>query len=178
MSYKDYIISSAITFEVSCPAAKSKLLHKIASGIQGDGFKIKRIAVFEKPFSARIYIEDLSIQPKVKPWYLQILMSTPDTDIDAYDYLISLSIKERSLLEFTCAYSIEHHNNFHSHKPHVKTQIARMGQFVSESITTSLRTSGVKLLTTIGATTPDNTANRPQKKSINTVPIPMSGIRT
>ena len=182
VSYKDLIISSAITFEVDRPDTKSKLLHKIASGIQGDGLKIKRIAVFEKPFFARIYIEDLNDQPKFRPWYRQLFMPKANPDIDTYDYLVSLSIRELSLFKLTCAYSIEHRNYSHSRKPHIKTQVSHVGkhirQSVSESISTSLKSLGVRLLTSIGSSTSDNTTARHKNTSMNTVPLPMSGIST
>lgn len=62
MLHSDSAVSSTVSFETDGTSAWSKMLHNIANDIQIDELKIQRIAIFEQPLLARIYIKDMMFE--------------------------------------------------------------------------------------------------------------------
>lgn len=148
MSHQDSAVSATLSFETNGVTTPPKILHKIASGIRGDGLKISRIAIFEKPFTARIYIKDTSSQQKERHRFLAVFMTVPDPD--EYDYIVCLSIRVLPFFKQTCSFSIERRSYFQSRKSSLKNQYApsvtHIRQSVSESILDCFKTTGAKIL--------------------------------
>lgn len=105
MTQIDTMVSSKVSFETNGIPAWSKILHNIASDIEGDGLKIKRMAIFEQPLLARIYIKDTTFKPVKQKRFLD--MFRPQTDQNIYDYIVCLELQERPLFKGAYSYKVE-----------------------------------------------------------------------
>ena len=176
------VITKAILLDTGEGATKSDLLHKIASSIGGDRLSVKRIAIFERPFIARIYIEDMHHASKRRPWVLKFFRSSPKPDPEYYDYVVRVSLTPLPSFQINCAYSVE--SRFY---PRVKNsptgkqypQIdSHIAQSISDSIFESLKAIGSK--TAPSKATPRGLRDTSSSARIpyNTGPLSLTGVST
>lgn len=131
-----FIIASAVLFDTSGQANRAQLLHTIASGIQGDGLKIKRIAIFENPFIARVYVENVADTQNLRPWFLRMFKAKPD--LDNYDFIVRICLKDVPTSCLDTAYSIESVCYIPPEKASLQTQGPLMSAHVTQSISESI----------------------------------------
>lgn len=98
-------MSSIVSFETDGTSAWSKMLHEIAHDIHIEGLKIKRIAIFEQPLLARIYIKDMMLGPKIQKGFLRFFK--PKSESESYDYIVCLELQKRPYDKGACSYKIE-----------------------------------------------------------------------
>lgn len=144
MSKIDSGVSSIVSFETDGTSAWSKLLHKIAHDIHIEGLKIKRIAIFEQPLLARIYIKDMVVGPKTRKGFLKFFK--PKDESASYDYVVCLELQERPYDKGACSYKIERCNCLASTK--VSKEIQSSNRF--ENITHLLSRNILKSLVNAG----------------------------
>ena len=146
--HQDYAVSSTLSFETNGITTPPKILHQIASGIQGEGLKVKRISILRQPYTAHIYIKDMQSEPKKKLRLISALAS--DKDAVDYDYVVCLSVRVFPLFKQTCSYSIERRSYYQTHKASAKQRycsgVSHIRQCVSESILECFKMTGAKIL--------------------------------
>ena len=148
MSHQDHSVSETLSFETNGVTSPPQILHRIASGIRGDGLKIKRIAILEKPFTAHIYIQDTTYQTKERREFWTAFMTNREPN--EYDYVVCLSIHALPFFKQTCSYSIERRSYFKGRKTRPKHQytpsVTHIRHSVSESILHCFKNIGSQLL--------------------------------
>lgn len=144
MSHIDTAVSSTVSFETDGTSAWSKILHNIAYDIQADGLKIQRIAIFEKPLLARIYIKDMTFKREKQKRFQNIFKLKADPY--AYDYVVCLELQERPYFRGSCSYKIERCTNSYDIKKSKKylfsDRFEQITDLLSHTILKSLMSSG------------------------------------
>jgi hypothetical protein len=115
MSPDDKSISTTFTFETVKSPPDSRTLHKIANNLTTDGLKIEKIALFEHPLEARIFIRDEALRSKTQKRSLNIFKQPPETEI--CDYVLRLALRKSHKSKGTCSYTIERYNYLSGLKP-------------------------------------------------------------
>jgi hypothetical protein len=135
-------ISSIVSFETDGTSAWSKMLHKIAHDIHIEGLEIKRIAIFEQPLLARIYIKDMMLGPKTQKGFLKFFRFKDEPD--SYDYVVCLELQERPYDKGACSYKIERCNYLVGTKASKKAQISNRFENITHSLSRNILKSLVK----------------------------------
>jgi len=169
--------NQTISFDIDGSMTRSQLLHKLASGIQGEGLQPKRIMFFETPFTVRIYVEGAR-ELQRKPRRLSGIFSTRDP----IKYTVDLSICEFPLFNLMCAYIIEREGRFRPRKPFTNKSPARVEkhiiQSVSESLVSTLETCGAKILPAISQHNHGKLFSRLRRSKVGTHTVPWNSVES
>lgn len=137
-------VSSIVSFETDGTPAWSKMLHNIAHDIQIDGLKIKRIAIFEQPLLARIYIKDIAYRSAKQKRFIDVFKTKANPDV--YDYVLCLELQEYPYFKGSCSYKIERCIYFTDIKTPKSLQISKRFEHIthllSKNILKSLSNAG------------------------------------
>jgi len=141
----DAAVSSTVSFETDGTLAWPKMLHKIAHDIELDGLKIQRIAMFEQPLLARVYLKDVTFRSARRRRFLDVIKPKPHPD--AYDYVMCIELEERPYFQGACSYKIERSVYFDNIKTSKRRPLSERFEHVRHSLSNNILKS---LINTVG----------------------------